>query len=99
MGFDDTFLSVAFPVGPFHYGIYSSAWDNSMCALGSKTVSLKHFISFQNLSQWLYIRASWLGSDYWIYYAPNKPHNVNCHGSQYHESHSKCLSLGEGYRD
>jgi hypothetical protein len=74
-GFDDSFPSAAY--GSFN----TSTWNNSMYALGSKTISLKYFISSQNLSQWLYIRRTRQGSDYWIHYAQNKRHNVGYPGS------------------
>jgi hypothetical protein len=96
VGFDDSYPSVPFPDW---FGVNSSLWNNCTYALGSKIMSLKSFISFQILSQWLYIRGPRLGSDYWIYCAANRPHNVDCHGSQYHGNHTSGLLLGQGYRD
>jgi hypothetical protein len=71
--FDDSFLAID--------GDINATWDGGMCTLGNKTMSLKHFISSQILSQWLYISGARLGSDYWIYYSPTKPHNDVCLGS------------------
>jgi hypothetical protein len=49
VGFDDSFPAVAF--GPGDFFPEGTAWNNGMYALGSKTMSLRYFISSQILSQ------------------------------------------------